>query len=129
MATEETDEDATYEGRVHGFSLALATMYLTRANKSEVYTTYDAAITNGEILDKAVAVALHLAGKYDSCCQSCNLKLGEDVTALCGMCLLQHDGMLEFFETKPDEYDIDYMKTRTDLPWAWLQNEEWFSLT
>jgi hypothetical protein len=118
------EEDATYEGRIHGFSLALATMYLTRANKSEVYTTYDAAITNGELPNEAVTVALRLAGKYDSCCQACNLELGEEVTALCGMCLLHHGGILEFFETKPDDYDLNYMETRIDLPWAWLQNDD-----
>jgi len=119
-----TEEDVLYEERQHGFSLALATMYLTRTQKAEVYELYDVELGCSGIVNDAVTKALNTAGYYDSRCQGCNILLGLDVTALCGTCLLHYGGILEFFETKPDDYDLDYMRTRIDLPWVWLQNDD-----
>jgi len=81
-----TDEDILYEERQHGFSLALATMYMTRAQKAEVYELYDVELDCSGVVDDAIAKALNTAGVYDSRCQGCNVFLGEDVTALCGAC-------------------------------------------
>jgi hypothetical protein len=119
-----TEENALYEGRQHGFSLALATMYLTRAQRAEVYEMYDVTLANGDFASEAITSALRVAGSYDARCQGCNVLLGEEVNALCGSCLLHHGGILEFFEQDPDKYDVDYMKQRVDLPWAWLQNDD-----
>lgn len=110
-----TEEDK-YEGRVFGFSLTLATMYLSKTQKTSVYELYDNGITDNRTPDEMIVEALEVARKYDSYCQSCNGQIGDDVTAICGTCLLHFDGIKEFYETRPDDYDI----SNPDLPWIWL---------
>lgn len=111
---EYTEEDK-YEGRVFGFSLTLATMYLKTAQKKAVYDVYDDGLRTGMTVEEATQNALHLADEYDSFCQSCNGRIDEGVTALCGTCLLHYGGIKEFYETRPDDYDI----SNSDLPWVW----------
>lgn len=118
------EEDKLYDDRQHGFTLTLATMYLTKAQKAEVYKIYDSAVADGRAASEVVVEALALAGRYDSLCQNCNAQLGEEVTALCGSCLLFHGGIKEYYDSKPETYDIEWMDSHLDLPWVWLQNDD-----
>ena len=117
-------EELLYDNRYHGFTLALATMYLTRAQKAEVYGIYDSAVASGVAASDVISESLAIAGKYDIRCQNCNAELGEDVTALCGSCLLHFGGIKEYYDSKPELYDLDFINSDVDLPWVWLQNDD-----
>ena len=61
-------EELLYDNRYHGFTLALATMYLTRAQKAEVYEIYDSAVAKGVAASDVISESLAIAGKYDIRC-------------------------------------------------------------
>ncbi len=117
-------EEPLYDNREHGFTLTLATMYLTKAQKAEIYKKYDSAVANGSAASDVVVDVLALAGRYDGHCQNCNAELDEEVTALCGSCLLHYGGIKEYYDAKPDLYDLEWIESNVDLPWVWLQNDD-----